>query len=192
MLKKLYNWTLEKANHPKAGWFLSLISFIESSVFPIPPDIILIPMILANKLKAWWYAFICTLSSVLGGITGYLIGAFFYTTIGILIISYYGLENKFEEFNSLYNDWGFWIVLAGGFTPFPYKFITIASGVFNLNIYLFILSAIISRGFRFFLLAFLLRIFGEWIKEMIDKYFNILAFLFFILFFGGIFLLKYI
>lgn len=192
ILKKFYNWTLSKANHPKASWFLSFISFIESSVFPIPPDIILIPMILANKFKAWWYAFVCTISSVLGGIVGYFIGAFFYSTIGIIIINYYSLETQFDAFELWYNKFGFWFVIAGGFTPFPYKFITIASGVFHLNIILFIISAFISRGLRFFLLALLLKLFGEWIKNFIDKYFNIIIILFFILFFGGFFILKYL
>ena len=180
-MRKLYEWTLAKANHKRASWFLSFISFIESSVFPIPPDIILIPMILANRIKASWYAFICTLSSVLGGILGYCIGAFFYSTIGIKIINYYGLGNKFGIFESWYNDYGFLIVLAGGFTPFPYKFITIASGVFHLNFVLFIFAAFLSRGFRFYLLTALLVIFGEWIKNLIDRYFNLIVALFFIL-----------
>jgi len=192
VLRKLYNWTLKKSNHPQAVWFLSAISFIESSIFPIPPDIILIPMVLANKFKAWLYAFMCTISSVLGGILGYIIGAFFYSTIGYIIINYYGLESEFDRFEVLYNEWGMWLVLAGGFTPFPYKFITIASGVFNLNIIIFIICACISRGFRFFLLSLLLVLFGEWIKKKIDKYFNILSIFFFILFFGGIFLLKFL
>ncbi|PPR46714.1 MAG: hypothetical protein CFH19_01003 [Alphaproteobacteria bacterium MarineAlpha5_Bin9] len=191
-LKKIYNWTLSKADHPKAGWFLSFISFVESSFFPIPPDIILIPMVLANRMKAWIYASICTISSVLGGLAGYCIGAFFYSTIGILIVGYYGLDDKFGAFENWYNTYGAWLVLAGGFTPFPYKFITIASGVFHLNIFIFIIAAIISRGFRFFLLAMLLKIYGDWIKKKIDKYFNILSILFFILFFGGIFLIFFL
>ena len=192
ILRRLYDWTLNKASHQKAPWFLSLVSFIESSIFPIPPDIILIPMILANKLKAWWYALICTISSVLGGLAGYCIGAYFYSTIGIIIINYYGLTNQFDTFQSLYDKNGFWFVLAGGFTPFPFKFITIASGVFHLNIIAFVFFSFISRGLRFFLLALLLWVFGESIKKLIDKYFNILAILFFILFFCGIFILKFL
>ena len=140
ILRKLYDWTLNKANHPKSHWFLALISFAESSFFPIPPDIILIPMIIANRLKCYWYAFICTLSSVLGGIAGYCIGSFFYASLGILILKYYGLEAQFIDFESLYNKNGIWIVLGASFTPFPFKLITIASGVFHLNIFLFILE----------------------------------------------------
>ena len=191
-LRKLYNWTLNKANHPKAPWFLSFISFIESSFFPIPPDIILIPMIIANRFKAWWYAFICTASSVIGGIAGYCIGFFFYSTIGIMILKYYSLGDQFTNFESLYNENGIWIVLGAGFTPFPFKFITIASGFFHLNIYLFIIVALIGRGSRFYLIAFLLRIFGNWIKNFIDKYFNLLAILFFILLIGSFIFLKYL
>lgn len=192
ILRKLYDWTLKQSNHPKAPWFLSLISFTESSFFPIPPDIILIPMILANRMKAWWYAFICTISSVFGGLAGYCIGSFFYSTIGIIILQYYSLENQFITFESLYNKYGVWIVLGAGFTPFPFKFITIASGFFHLNIFLFIIVALIARGLRFYLIAILLRIFGNWIKHFIDKYFNLLAILFFILLIGGIILLKYL
>ena len=192
ILRKLYNWTLNKANHPKAPWFLSFISFIESSFFPIPPDIILIPMIIANRFKAWWYAFICTASSVIGGIAGYCIGFFFYSTIGIMILKYYSLGDQFANFESLYNENGIWIVLGAGFTPFPFKFITIASGFFHLNIYLFIIVALIGRGSRFYLIAFLLRIFGNWIKNFIDKYFNLLAILFFILLIGSFIFLKYL
>ena len=192
ILRNIYNWTLNKADHPKAPWFLSLISFAESSFFPIPPDIILIPMIIANKLKAWWYAFICTVSSVLGGIVGYFIGAFFYSTIGITIIQYYTLEEQFFNFESMYNQYGFWIILGAGFTPFPFKFITIASGFLHLNIFLFIIVAFIGRGLRFYLIAFLLRIFGNWINSFIDKYFNFLAILFFVLLIGSFIFLKYI
>ena len=137
IIRKIYDWTLKKANHPKAVWFLSLISFLESSFFPIPPDVILIPMIIANKFKAWWYATICTISSVIGGVLGYCIGAFFYSTIGIIILEYYSLGDQFINFESLYNKHGAWIVLGAGFTPFPFKFITIASGFFHLNIFLY-------------------------------------------------------
>ena len=192
IFKKFYNWTLNKANHPKASWFLSFISFIESSVFPIPPDIILIPMILANKFKAWWYAFVCTISSVLGGIVGYCIGSFFYTTVGIIIINYYALQDQFITFENLYNQYGIWIVLGAGFTPFPFKFITIASGVFHLNLFLFILVSIIGRGMRFYLVATLLKLFGSVIKKYIDRYFNLLSILFFILLIGSFIFIKYL
>ena len=191
-LRSLYNWTLNKAEHKYSTLILSAVSFAESSFFPIPPDILLIPMILARRLKAWMYAFVCTFSSVLGGVAGYAIGYFFYNSIGILIIETYHLSNYFNSFENYYNDYGILIVLGAGFTPFPFKFITIASGVFNLNIFLFIITAIIARGLRFYLLAGLLFIFGDKIKVLIDKYFNLLAVLFFILLVGSVLLIKFI
>ena len=163
-LKRTYNWTLEKAQHKNAKWYLSLISFAESSFFPIPPDILLIPMALASKAKALFYAFICTLFSVLGGILGYAIGYFFYNSLGIYIVELYHLENSFNIFEDYYKEFGILIVLGAGITPFPYKFITIASGVFGLNIFLFIVVSIIGRGLRFYLIAILLYFFGEKIK----------------------------
>ncbi len=191
-LKKTYNWTLEKAQHKNAKWYLSLISFAESSFFPIPPDILLIPMALASKAKALFYAFICTLFSVLGGILGYAIGYFFYNSVGIYIVDFYHLENSFNIFENYYKEFGILIVLGAGITPFPYKFITIASGVFGLNIFLFIIVSIIGRGLRFYLIAILLYFFGEKIKLIIDKYFNILTILFFILLLGSVFIIRFL
>ena len=191
-LKRLYNWTLDKANHKNAKWYLSLISFAESSFFPIPPDILLIPMALASKTKAIFYAFICTFSSVLGGILGYAIGYYFYNTVGIYIVEFYHLENSFSIFENYYNEFGMLIVLGAGITPFPYKFITIASGVFGLNIFLFIFVSIIGRGFRFYLIAILLYFFGEKIKLIIDRYFNVLTIVFFILLVGSVFIIRFL
>ena len=191
-LKKTYNWTLEKAQHKNAKWYLSLISFAESSFFPIPPDVLLIPMALASKAKALFYAFICTLFSVLGGILGYAIGYFFFNSVGIYIVELYHLENSFNIFEDYYKEFGILIVLGAGITPFPYKFITIASGVFGLNIFLFIIVSIIGRGLRFYLIAILLYFFGEKIKLFIDKYFNILTIVFFILLVGSVFIIRFI
>ena len=191
-LKKTYNWTLEKAQHKNAKWYLSLISFAESSFFPIPPDILLIPMALASKANALFYAFICTLFSVLGGILGYAIGYFFYNSVGIYIVEFYRLENSFSIFENYYKEFGILIVLGAGITPFPYKFITIASGVFGLNIFLFIIVSIIGRGLRFYLIAILLYFFGEKIKLIIDKYFNILTIVFFILLVGSVFIIRFL
>ena len=191
-LKRLYNWTLDKANHKNAKWYLSLISFAESSFFPIPPDLLLIPMALASKTKAIFYAFICTFSSVLGGILGYAIGYYFYNNLGIYIVEFYHLENSFSVFEDYYKEFGILIVLGAGITPFPYKFITIASGVFGLNIFLFIIISIVGRGLRFYLIAILLYFFGEKIKLIIDKYFNILTIVFFILLVGSVFIIRFL
>ena len=192
ILRKLYDWTLEKSKSPKAVWFLSLVSFTESSIFPIPPDIILIPMIIAKRINAFFYAFICTISSVIGGVAGYCIGFFFFNSIGLLIVNYYGLHNQFTNFETYYQAYGIWIVLGAGFTPFPFKVITIASGLFQLNFFIFIISSLLSRGARFYLVAGLIFLFGESIKNFIDKYFNFLTILFFILLIGGILIIRLI
>ena len=189
-IRNLYDWTLIKSTHPKATWFLALISFIESSFFPIPPDIILIPMIIAKRTKAYVYAFICTISSTLGGIIGYLVGLFFFNSLGLRILDYYHLSEKFGLYEDYYLKFGVLIVLVAGFTPFPFKLITISSGFFGLNFFLFLGVSIVARAMRFFLIAFLLKLFGNTITKIIDKYFNYLTILFIILFVGGIMLLK--
>ncbi len=192
ILRKTYDWTIEKSKSPKAVWFLSLVSFTESSIFPIPPDIILIPMIIARRINAFFYALVCTISSVIGGVIGYCIGFFFFKSLGILIINYYGLQNQFDNFEQYYQVFGIWLVLGAGFTPFPFKFITIASGFFGFNIFIFILASLIARGLRFYILAFLLKIYGQTIEKLIDKYFNLLAILFFILLIGFILIIKFL
>ena len=191
-LKNIYNWILKKAEHKNAKWYLSFISFAESSFFPIPPDILLIPMALASKAKALFYAYICTLFSVLGGILGYTMGYFFYNSLGIYIVELYYLENSFNIFENYYKEFGILIVLGAGITPFPYKFITIASGVFGLNIFLFTIVSVIGRGLRFYLIAILLYFFGEKIRLIIDRYFNILTVTFFILLVGSVFIIRYL
>jgi len=192
-LRKLYDWTLEKSRHPKAPWFLAFISFCESSFFPIPPDIILIPMIISKRIKAWSYAFICTISSVLGGVAGYIIGYFFYLTIGEFIIESYSLQNEFSNFKLKYEDgiW-LWFVFFAGLTFFPFKIITIASGALKVNLISFIIIALISRGLRFYLVASLLKYFGNYIKEYIDRYFNLITTIFFILLIAGFIFFKYL
>ena len=156
MLRPLYDWALRMAAHRRAGWALGGVSFVESSVFPIPPDVLLIPMVLAERAKAWWYATLCTVTSVLGGMAGYLIGLLLFDALGRPILEFYGYAAKFEQFAAQYNDWGAWIVLFAGITPFPYKVITIASGMTGLNIWLFLIASVVARGARFYLVAALL------------------------------------
>lgn len=189
-LRALYNWTLRQAASPYALWILALIAFIESSIFPIPPDILLIPMILAMRQRAWLLAGICTIASVTGGMAGYGIGAFLYESVGQSILDFYGKLEKFETFQALYNEWGAWIVMMGGLTPFPYKVITIASGVTGLNIVTFTLFSILARGMRFFLIAWLLWRYGAPIKAFIEKYLGLLTILFFVLLVAGFLVLK--
>ena len=188
----LYKWTLEKAGHKKASWFLGFISFIESSVFPVPPDIILIPMVLAKREKVISYISICTIGSVLGAILGYIIGAVLYESVGLFIIESYNLGNKFNIFKDYYIKYGVWLILLGGFTPFPYKLITIASGVFMLNFPLFILMSIISRGIRFTAVASLLWYFGPQVKQIIENHFGKYTFTFFFFLVLSYALIKFI
>ena len=192
MLRSLYNWTMRLAAHKHALWALAFISFIESSVFPIPPDILLIPMVLANRSKAWIYAGVCSISSVLGGFFGYAIGYFLYDTIGIQILSFYGYTEQFGSFQDKYNEWGAWIVLGAGLTPFPYKVITIASGVTQLNILTFAAASIVARGLRFFLVAGLLWKYGEPMRLFIEKYLGWLTILGFTLLISGFISIKYL
>lgn len=192
MLRRAYDKTMELAAHRNAPWALAGVSFIESSVFPIPPDVMLIPMVLAERRKAWLYAGICTFASVVGGIFGYLIGYFLFETVGQPILSFYGYTEAFESFAKRYNDYGAWIVFIAGVTPFPYKVITIASGVTQLNFFVFMVASVLARGLRFFVVAGLLYWFGPPIKKFIDDYLGILSVVFVVLLIGGFVLIKYV
>ena len=192
MLRRLYDWTMLQAAKPHALAILATISFIESSVFPIPPDVLLIPMILAQRQRAFWIAGVCTIASVAGGFFGYFIGYGLYETVGVPILNFYGYLDKFTDFQGMYNEYGAWIVFFAGLTPFPYKVITIASGVTQLDLGVFGVASILSRGLRFFLVATLLWYFGPWIRTFIDRYFGWLTLAFFALLFGGFALLALI
>jgi len=192
MIRRLYDWTLSLAAGPRAPAALGSVSFVESSVFPIPPDILLIPMVIARKEKAWWYALLCTLTSVAGGVLGYLIGMFLFEQVAQPILSFYGKMDKFDEFSAVFNHWGWWFVFIAGLTPFPYKVITIASGVAGLSLPIFIVASIVSRGLRFFVVAGLLYFFGPPIKDFIEKRLGLMFTLFVVLLVGGFILLRYI
>lgn len=169
-IRRLYDWALQTAATPKAAWIVNLVSFAESSFFPLPPDLMLIPMILADRTKAWWLATSCTITSVLGGIVGYAIGYFLFETIGEWIIQTYHLQDSFARFQTDFQAWGFWLIVLKGLTPIPFKLVTIASGVAGLNLLPFIVASIIARSFRFFLLAGLLWFFGDWARIFIERY----------------------
>lgn len=192
MLRGLYDWTIRLSGHRHAPWGLAVVSFVESSVFPIPPDVVLIPMVLSQRAKAWAYAAICTVASVVGGIFGYAIGYFLFDTLGQTILNFYGYQDAFASFAARYNEWGVWIVLIAGFTPFPYKVITIASGVTQLNFLVFMLASVVARGARFFIVAGLLWWFGPPIRAFIDRYFGLLSFLFMALLIGGFIVARYL
>ncbi|PHS78247.1 MAG: cytochrome B [Rhodospirillaceae bacterium] len=192
MLRRLYDWTMDFAANRNALWALFIISFIESSIFPIPPDILIIPMVLASREKAWKIAGVCTVASVLGGIGGYGIGYFLFDSVGQPILEMYGKLEKFNEFQGMYNEYGAWIVAMAGVTPFPFKVITIASGVTALDMPTFVISSILSRGARFFLVAGLLWYFGDPIRDFIEKYLGWLVTIGFIVLVGSFVALKYL
>lgn len=192
MLHRLYDWTMGLAGHRHALWVLAAIAFIESSVFPIPPDVLIIPMVLAARARAWRIALVATLASVLGGGLGYLIGAALFETLGRPLLEFYGQMDSFEEFRRTYDEWGAWIVAGAGFTPFPYKVVTIASGVVGLDPVTFMTASAVSRGARFFLVAALLWKFGPTIRVFIEKYLPQLTWAFFILLIGGFVALRYL
>ena len=171
MTKKIYQWMVDAASGRNAMWALAVVAFIESSFFPIPPDIMLIPMIVATPKRAWKIALVATIASVIGGYFGYLIGFLGYDLIAKPLLNFYGYLEKFEQFSRYYNEYGAWIVLGAGITPFPYKVITIASGVVGMNIWVFGIASVVARGLRFFIIAALLRFFGEPIKKIIEKHF---------------------
>src|SRR5262245_51962370 len=169
MLRRIYDWCVAAAFRPAAAWIMGGVSFVESSFFPIPPDVMLIPMSLARPDKAYSYAFLCTWTSVAGGVLGYLIGSVLYDSVGQWLIGLYGYGDKVEAFREAYNQYGAWIILLKGLTPIPYKIVTITSGFAGYNLLLFILLSFVARGMRFYFLAFLLHRYGPHAKEIIEK-----------------------
>jgi membrane protein YqaA with SNARE-associated domain len=191
LIRKLYDWTIRLSAHRHATWALAGVSFAESSIFPIPPDVMLIPMCLADRKKSLYYATVCTVSSVIGGLAGYAIGYFAYETIGSHIVEIYGLGHKFDEMKGTFDQYGGWIILAKGMTPIPFKILTILSGVLHLSLPVFIISSIGARAMRFYLVAALLWKFGEPIRSFIEKYLGWLTLAFLLLLIGGFVALKY-
>jgi membrane protein YqaA with SNARE-associated domain len=169
MLRRLYDWCVDAAGRPYAAWLMGFVSFVESSFFPIPPDTMLIPMSLARPDRAWFYAHVCTLTSVAGGVLGYLIGAVLYDSLGLWLIQLYGYGDRVEAFRTAYTQWGAWIILLKGVTPIPYKIVTIASGFAGYNFLMFVLLSFVARGMRFYLLAFLLNRYGFQARAMLEE-----------------------
>jgi membrane protein YqaA with SNARE-associated domain len=186
MLRRLYDSCIAAAGKPHALWTMGAISFAESSIFPIPPDVMLIPMSLAHPRRAWYYATICTLTSVAGGLVGYAIGALLYDSIGQWLINLYGYGDKVESFRAAYAEWGAWIILIKGLTPIPYKIVTITSGFADYNLLLFVLFSIIARSMRFYLIAFLIHRYGDFAREIIERRLGLWAALGAIVVIGGL------
>ena len=192
MLRRLYDWTIQMARHPRALWVLGAVSFVESSVFPIPPDVLMIPMILARPSRAWLVALVALVTSVLGGLLGYAIGALAYESIGQPILESLGKTDSMAEFNTRFNDVGFWAVLIAGMTPFPYKVITIMSGWTGMPLATFIATSILARGLRFFLVAGLLWKFGAPVRDFIERRLGLVTIVFIALLFGGFYLVRHL
>ncbi len=192
MLRRLYNRTIALADHPRALWLLAVVAFVESSVFPIPPDVLIIPMIIARPNRAWLIATVALVASVIGGLLGYAIGALAFEQIGQPILASLGKAGAMAEFSAKFNDLGFWAVLTAGVTPFPYKVITIMSGWTGMPLGTFIATSILARGLRFFILAGLLWKFGAPIRDFIEKRLGMMSILFVVLLFGGFYLMRFL
>jgi membrane protein YqaA with SNARE-associated domain len=169
MLRRLYDWCIAAAYKPFATWIMGAVSFVESSFFPVPPDVMLIPMSLARPDKAYSYAFLCTWTSVAGGVLGYAIGSVLYDSVGQWLIGLYGYGDKVDAFRQAYNEYGAWIILLKGLTPIPYKIVTITSGFAGYDLIMFILLSCVARGGRFYLLAFLLSRYGLRARAIIEE-----------------------
>lgn len=190
MMRALYDWMMRMAGHQRAPQALALVSFLESSIFPIPPDVMLVPMILARRAKAFTYATLATLSSVAGGAAGYAIGFFFLAAIGEPILRFYGKADSFSQFAQWFNDYGVWILIIKGMTPFPYKVLTITAGVTQMSLLPFMLASIVARAMRFFLVAGLLYLFGDPIREFIEKRLALVTTAFVVLLVAGFVAIK--
>jgi membrane protein YqaA with SNARE-associated domain len=176
----------------RAPWALALVSFIESSFFPIPPDVMLIPMILSRREQAWWYASIATVASVVGGLLGYAIGYYFYDTVGLPILKFYGREHALDSFIAFVHTYGVPAVIIKGMTPIPFKVVTIAAGVAKMDLFAFIGASIIARAMRFYLVAGLLYFFGEPIREFIERRLMLVTTVFVVLLVGGFVAIRYL
>jgi len=190
-LDKLYQRVIRLAGHRHANAALAGVSFAESSVFPIPPDIMLIPMVLAKRRRAFWIATVCTVASVLGGLLVYYIGHELYDLVGKPIIEFYHQTEKFNDLKDQYNKWGAWIVFIAGITPIPYKVFTITSGVASLDVWIFILASLVSRGLRFFGISLVLYLFGEPMRKFIEQNLSKLLLISLIFLFLGYLIIKW-
>jgi membrane protein YqaA with SNARE-associated domain len=192
LLRRTYDWTMRLAARPDSEWVLAGVAFAESSFFPVPPDAMIVPMVLARPEKAWRIALVATVASVVGGLFGYAIGFFLIETVGALIIDAYGLGTKLGEFQAAYASWGLWIILIKGLTPIPYKLVTIASGMAAFSLPVFIAASVLTRGARFLLVAALLRRYGAPIRIFIEDRLTLVTSLFAALIVLGFLALRFL
>jgi membrane protein YqaA with SNARE-associated domain len=190
MVRRLYDWVLKWADTPYGTPALAVLSFAESSFFPVPPDVLLMALALSRPKRAFYYAGVCAVASVLGGMLGYFLGWKFMEVIGLPILDLYGATDKFEYIQALYQQYDAWAVGIAGFTPIPYKVFTIAAGAALINFPVFVLASIVGRSGRFFLVAALFYFYGPNVKSLIDKYFNILSIAFVVLLVAGFFVIR--
>lgn len=192
MFKALYDFTLRLSQSPRAPQALAVVSFTESSFFPVPPDVMLVPMVMAKPEKAWFYASICTLASVAGALLGYAIGALLYDSLGAWVIQFYGYGDKIENFRQLYQEHGHWIILIKGLTPIPFKLVTIASGLAGYNLFWFVLLSLITRAGRFFLVAGVMNRFGGPLRALLEKHLTLVGILSLLAIVLGFVVVKYV
>jgi len=192
MLRRIYDRVMLLAEGPQAEKWLAIVSFTESSFFPIPPDAMIVPMVLARPERAWRIAFICTIASVVGGFFGYAIGYFLFETVGRPIVDLYGYQAAFDKFQHQFQEWGLWIILIKGMTPIPYKIVTIASGVAHFDLLVFAAASLVTRAARFFLVAALLKVFGPPLRTFIERYLTLVTTALLLLIVGGFVALKYV
>ncbi len=192
MLRSWYDWVIRMSEHPKSLWALAGVSFAESSFFPIPPDIMLIPMVIAQRAKAWLLAGVCTIASVVGGFFGYAIGYFFFETLGKWVIDLYGLQGGFADFQQQFNEYGLWIILVKGLTPIPYKLVTIASGAAHFDLLTFGLASLVTRGGRFYLVAGLLYLIGQPARTFVEKHLTLVTTAFAVIIVAGFVAVAYL
>ncbi len=191
-MRSVYDWMMRMSAGPNAPWALALVSFLESSIFPIPPDVMLVPMVLSDRSKAWRHATVATVASVIGGMAGYAIGYFLFELIGNPVLNFYGYGGKFDTVTAWFRDWGVWILIAKGWTPFPYKVLTILAGAAKMDLLSFTVASIVARAMRFFLVAALLYFFGEPIRDFIEKRLTLVTTAFVVALIGGFVTLKYL
>lgn len=191
-MRRLYDWLMHMAADGRAPWALAMVSFMESSFFPIPPDVMLVPMVLSRREKAWWYATIATVASVIGGLLGYAIGYFFYEGIGLPILKFYGKEHALDSFIAFVHDYGVEAVIIKGMTPIPFKVVTIAAGVAKMDLLSFIGASIVARAMRFYLVAALLYFFGQPIREFIERRLTLVTTVFVVVLVSGFVAVKYL
>jgi membrane protein YqaA with SNARE-associated domain len=188
--RRLYHWVLSWSEHPQGTWALFILAFAESSFFPSPPDVLLIALCLGRPRRAAWYALVCTVGSVLGGLGGYAIGYGLYESVGRPILEFYGLTQKYAEVQDLYRRYDVWAVGIAGLTPIPYKVFTVTAGAFEISLPGFVAASVVGRGLRFGIVAALLRIWGEPAREFIDRHLGVLTILFAVLLVGGFVLIR--